>query len=73
MKWYVWVLLTIILFMFLRYVYHAVPTYVYLIKAKQGDPEAQFQLALRYSFGYGIKRDNSKSSFWMEKAVTLPL
>jgi len=69
MEWYSWIGLALVVIVLLRYLYHAIPTYSYWRRAKQGDPDAQYQLALRYFFGYGVGRDNAKSSYWMQKAA----
>jgi hypothetical protein len=69
MKWYIWVLIVVILLPLLRYLYHAIPALAYLRKAKQGDAEAQYQMALRYYFGYGTKRNVSEAALWAQKAA----
>lgn len=69
MPWYIWLPLAFVSLLAIRYAYHAIPTYTYYRKAKRGDVEAQFQLALRYSFGYGIRADRSKSANWMQQAA----
>ncbi len=68
MKWLAAIVLVVFLF---RYLYHKIPLMVYLRKANAGDAEAQFQMSLRYLFGYGVERSDSKSIFWMQKAAEL--
>lgn len=37
--------------------------------AEQGDAEAQYNLALMYSNGEGVNKDNSEAEYWYRKAV----
>jgi len=37
--------------------------------AEQGDPEAQYKLALRYLEGDGVKKNEKTAAAWLEKAA----
>jgi TPR repeat protein len=37
--------------------------------AEQGDPEAQYSLALRYIYGTGTRKDAKQGIFWLQKAI----
>lgn len=41
-----------------------------MVKAQNGDPEAQYLIALRYSQGWGIEVDMQKSIYWLHKAAS---
>ncbi|MDO4993227.1 MAG: SEL1-like repeat protein, partial [Prevotellaceae bacterium] len=41
----------------------------YLLAAKQGDAEAQYQLGVMYEYGRGVERDYEKSLEWFTKSA----
>jgi len=44
-------------------------TAMLLARATKGDPMAQFEIALRYATGSGIKRDDSRAAAWFREAA----
>jgi len=41
-----------------------------LMKAKKGDTQAQYDIALMYDFGFGVQQDHQKAFEWYSKAAT---
>jgi serine/threonine protein kinase len=39
-------------------------------RAEAGDPSAQYELGMMYSYGRGTKRDGAQALVWLEKAAT---
>ena len=43
--------------------------YSELENARQGDPIAQYELAVAYLKGEGLEQDNKQAFFWIEKSA----